>query len=109
MNSVKIEVGQVWVGKTTRAEKEILAVGKEKVFFANITKGYESTTPLSGFFSNHTLKKPEPKLTKLVALINKAGDCHGITNESNNFYEHSAKKQIIVKELDGELQLFVKE
>ena len=99
--SDKLEVGQVWVHKSCKEEKEILFIGEEKVFYLNKSLKSELILEKNKFMQTHTLKKPEPKLVKLVAFIDKKDGELCFIEKENCESSGKIKKQIIIK--DNEL------
>lgn len=101
----KLEVGQVWIGKTTKVKKQILAIGESAIFFKALNSLNEDVYSKDCFIDDHTLKKPEPKLTKLVAWVSSSsGMVNSICFENDPVFKNNINfiaKPIIIK--DGEL------
>lgn len=99
MKDVKLEIGQIWIGKTTKAEKQILAIGDSAIFFKALNSLNEDVYSKDCFIDDHTLKKPEQKLKKLVLWVRDGAFVSiGFDDIDSGQWK---KKPIIIK--DGEL------
>lgn len=68
MNETKLEIGQIWTDRI-RTQRKIEFIGKQNIFYSNTSDNIEASMKIEDFLNTHTLKKPEPKLTKLVAWV----------------------------------------
>lgn len=100
MKEVKLEVGQVWIGKFSGAEMEILYVGNSLIIGFDKVIKKEFSDSISDFLKSATLKKPEPKLTKLVGWAHKSNSDDVVISGDNDkdLINIRIKKQIIVKD-----------
>jgi hypothetical protein len=95
----KLEVGQVWIANLDKEECIIKCVGNDIVIFED---GEREVIDL--LHLEYTLKKPEPKLIKLVAWVGKYDQSDVVISTSDAVdmnEDHRIAKPIIIK--DGEL------